>query len=436
MALGAMGVIAYLPLAAGGARAQTHTSPDPAPLVAARALFGEALVAEEAGRFAEALEKFERVRAVRDTASIEYRIGSCHEGLGELALAFRAYLAAQALGRSDPEAADVWRAASDRLDVLAKRVARLTLAMPSPTPDDAEVQIDGSVVASVASLPLAPGRHVVSATADGATPFRSEIALAEGAEVTLTVVLDPRPTAPAGPPPPEKASPPAAAPFIALGGGAVFLAASAVLVIAREGDIADLESRVSGRPLPGGGGRERPRIDAPPRPGRGARGRLVRRHGDRPGGHRRLLVLEDAPRRRGGVHARRRAPRCHRGRRPGLVGRAAMTRIALVLSGALCAGVCACEDVPTLTFAQADASPDAALDAADTDAPAIEASIEGGCSAPRSAQNPFACCGSVACEGLCDGECDACASKCTSPGDFCCAKNNNVICRSGGSTCP
>src|ERR1700733_11973829 len=99
MALGAMGVTAYLPLMTGGARAQTHASPDPDPLAAARALFGEALVAEQAGRFAEALEKFERVRAVRDTASVEYRIGSCHEGLGEPAPAVRAYLPAPGAGR-------------------------------------------------------------------------------------------------------------------------------------------------------------------------------------------------------------------------------------------------------------------------------------------------------------------------------------------------
>lgn len=113
-----------------------------------------------------------------------------------------------------------------------------------------------------------------------------------------------------------------------------------------------------------------------------------------------------------------------------------MTRIALALSGALSAGVCACEDVPTLTFAQADATPEAALDAADTDAPAIDASVEAGCSAPGSPQNPFICCGPVACEGQCAGQCDMCMKKCASPGDFCCAKLNNVICRPAGAACP
>jgi len=116
------------------ARAQSAAAPTPDPLAAARALFAEALQDEEAGRFAVALEKFERVRAVRDTASIEYRIASCHEGLGEPAEAYRAYDAAEALGRQDPQSADVARAASARRDALAKQVARLTLVPPGPPP--------------------------------------------------------------------------------------------------------------------------------------------------------------------------------------------------------------------------------------------------------------------------------------------------------------
>jgi uncharacterized membrane protein len=66
-------------LVASVAGAQTSAPPSPDSLAAARALFGEALRDENSERFGEALEKFERVRAVRDTPSIEYRIGSCYE---------------------------------------------------------------------------------------------------------------------------------------------------------------------------------------------------------------------------------------------------------------------------------------------------------------------------------------------------------------------
>ncbi len=233
-------------LVASVARAQ---APSPAvldPLAAARALFAQALADEEAGRFADALEKFERVRAVRDTASIEYRIGTCYEGLQQPAPAFRAYLAAETLGANDPQGADVSRAATERLDALAKRVARLTLTMSSHAPAGAQVRIDDGIVATASPIPLAPGRHVVSATAAGALPFRSEIALAEGAQVSLTVVLEPAVSGPGEAPPPRMSDSRATVGWLAVGGGATLVALSAILLVARHDDIADLNGACPG----------------------------------------------------------------------------------------------------------------------------------------------------------------------------------------------
>jgi hypothetical protein len=231
-------------LLASTAHAQPPGPAGPDALATARALFSEALRDEEAGRFGDALAKFERVRAVRDTASIEYRIGSCYEGLGQPAPAYRAYLAAQALGASDPQGAEVSHAASDRLDALGRQLARLTLILPNPAPADAEVRVDDGVVATADPIALAPGRHVVSATASGATPFRTEIALAEGAQVALTVVLQPPPA-----PQPVEKPPPAPAPerdsseaarWVTLGGGVALMAVSAILLVVRHNEISDL----------------------------------------------------------------------------------------------------------------------------------------------------------------------------------------------------
>jgi hypothetical protein len=168
--------------------------------VAARALFAEALQDEEAGRFAVALEKFERVRAVRDTASIEYRIASCHEGLGEPAEAYRAYDAAEALGRQDPQSADVVRAASARRDALAKQVAQLTLVTPSPPP----------------AAPREPR---------------------------------PAPALETPAPGPGRSSLPG---WLAIGGGAAFVAASAILLVVRADDIAALNRACPGGRCPPG----------------------------------------------------------------------------------------------------------------------------------------------------------------------------------------
>jgi hypothetical protein len=243
-------------LLASVARAQPPSPAAPEALASARALFAEALRDEEGRRFGEALAKFERVRAVRDTASIEYRIGSCHEGLGEPVPAYRAYLSAQTLGASDPLGADVARAASDRIDALQRQLALLTLILPNPAPADAEVRIDDGVVAMGGPIPLVPGRHVVSATASGAAPFRSDISLADGAQVTLAVVLQPppppspTPVEPA-PPVPEKDSL-VVARWLTVGGGTGLVAASAILLIARHNLISDLNQQCKGGVCPPG----------------------------------------------------------------------------------------------------------------------------------------------------------------------------------------
>jgi hypothetical protein len=100
-----------------------------------------------------------------------------------------------------------------------------------------------------------------------------------------------------------------------------------------------------------------------------------------------------------------------------------MRRVAILAApiAALAALPCACEEVPTLTFTQADAASDAALEAESL-------SADGGpdgCVAPGNGQTYF-CCGTLACEGLCTQQCGMCMDKCT-PGQFCCAKNSNVV---------
>jgi hypothetical protein len=224
------------------ARAQVPVSASSDPLAAARALFSEALQDEEAGRFAVALAKFEQVRAVRDTPSIEYRVATCHEGLGEPALAYGAYRAAVALGRDDPRSADVSVVASTRLDALAKHLARVTLQTSTPRLAGLDVRIDDRpvTVAMAEPIPLVPGRHVVDATAPGAMPFRRAIVVAEGEQVSLAVDLAP------GPVPVASVAAPGGharttAGWLALGGGVGLVAASAVLLVVRHDDIAALD---------------------------------------------------------------------------------------------------------------------------------------------------------------------------------------------------
>lgn len=254
-AIAVASVAASFVLAISSARAQALGPSNPDPLAAARALFAEALRDEGAGRFRAALEKFERVRAVRDTAAIEYRIGTCHDGLEEPALAFRAYRASLELSGRDPQSADIARAASDGLRALAPRVALLFLvmpAMPASYRAGVDLRVDGLPVTPVTadSIPLAPGPHVVTATTLGVTPFRSEISLAAGAQIALTVVLAiPFPSEDA-PLPRKTAS--AAGAWLAIGGGVASLAAATILFVLRHDDIAALNRACPGGACPAG----------------------------------------------------------------------------------------------------------------------------------------------------------------------------------------
>jgi hypothetical protein len=112
---------------------------------------------------------------------------------------------------------------------------------------------------------------------------------------------------------------------------------------------------------------------------------------------------------------------------------------ASVFASVLASAASGCESVPVLTFADVDGPGDAADTDATDDAPETSpADVEAGAEAACPESPPpgtSVCCGAVACEGLCAGQCDTCAARCTTPGEFCCAKNNNVLCLSAGSIC-
>jgi hypothetical protein len=251
-------------LAASGALASPSPGQPPSPpprteeeLAAARRLFADALRDEEARRFEVALDAFRRVRDVRDTAPVEYRIGTCLEGLGRLTEAMSAYDGAVRLGEGDIAQADLVAGSRERADVLSKRVAHLSLTPSSHAPPDAEMRVDGTR-RPAGDVVLDPGSHRVEATASGAPPFQSDITLPEGGRLSLTVPLDPAPVSSTLPPqageqraPVETgttASSTSTWGWIAIGAGTVLVAGSITSFVLRESDI-----RTANRLCAGGG---------------------------------------------------------------------------------------------------------------------------------------------------------------------------------------
>lgn len=251
--LGAASAVATPALAQTSAPTKAPASDE---LRAARELFQDAYKDEQERRFTQALEKFQRVAAVRESASVRYRIGSVLESLGRLREArdaFRALASSKpSLPANEQEIAD---SGAERAHQLDKKIPRLVLKLQANAPADARVTVDGaSVPASISPRPieLDPGEHLVQATSPTSRPSETKVTLVEGGEVSVSVVLEPIggarvqpvarppvvepiPTEPTGPRKDNTLA------FIALGaGGAVFVTGLVLLAI-REGDISEIE---------------------------------------------------------------------------------------------------------------------------------------------------------------------------------------------------
>jgi hypothetical protein len=163
-------------------------------LAAARKLFGQAVADEDEGRYDTALEKFQRVEAVKDTANVRYRIATCLENLGRRAEALSNYEEAVRLAEGDKTAAEAARASAARIEQLDRVVPRLTVVLPPDAPPDTEVRVDDLPLGADAlrnPMPLDPGHHTIAANALGRAPYRTGVTLPEGGAVTITVALQP-----------------------------------------------------------------------------------------------------------------------------------------------------------------------------------------------------------------------------------------------------
>lgn len=227
-----------------GAYAQAK-APTPEELKAAREMFQEAYKDEQEKRFTQALDKFQRVAAVKESASVRYRIGSVLEQLGRLREArdaFRALAASKpSLSAPEQEIADN---AAERAHQLDRKIPKLVLRLQANPPADARVSIDGAPVPASTTprrIELDPGEHLVQASSPTSAPAESKVALAEGGEVEYMVTLVPAVktvVAPPPPPPPHRNNTLA---YVALGAGGVLLVTGLVLLGVREGDISDIK---------------------------------------------------------------------------------------------------------------------------------------------------------------------------------------------------
>jgi serine/threonine-protein kinase len=164
-----MGVLAIAPAVARAASA--------APDAEAVAFFDEGRKLMAAGKYADAIARFEESLRHARTVGALLNLGRCYEETGRAASAWATYRAGESLAREmhDGREADAHRFA----EAARPRVSTLTLdARALAGVEGVTVKRDGvdvGVAARGEAAPVDPGSHVVEVQAPGKTPWRGSI---------------------------------------------------------------------------------------------------------------------------------------------------------------------------------------------------------------------------------------------------------------------
>ncbi|WP_438041835.1 tetratricopeptide repeat protein [Sorangium sp. So ce128] len=161
---------------------------------ALRLQFAQGLTLEIAGRWADALDRFEAIARRRPTANVTYHIGLCHERLGRLRTAERTYHNARAIADADADAnarkasPGVLAEIDARLEDLEGRMPRIVLNLAGAT-DGVTLLLDGEVTQPSRAIRVDPGPHVAVALRHGIPVAASAFSSHERRTrfVTLTV---------------------------------------------------------------------------------------------------------------------------------------------------------------------------------------------------------------------------------------------------------
>jgi hypothetical protein len=233
------------------ARAQSGKGPPPTAREQERtARYNEGLALAQAGRWEEALPKFQEVVAIRSHPRALVALATAEEKTGRLTAAKRTYAKTQVDARSTGENELAERATS-ALAALESLLPHVVLRFPSGA-SDAAVTLDGAPVgASPQGIEVDPGEHRIVVAAAHSRPFEHTFRIAQAERREILVELTPTETqgtnvgmAPAGPPPdrPMARRPPIAV-WILGGAGIAATAAGLVVRASAQSDYEDAQGR-------------------------------------------------------------------------------------------------------------------------------------------------------------------------------------------------
>ena len=203
------GRVAWLALLLLGALARRASANEPD---RAEQLFQRARALMEKDDFAAACPMLEEAYSLDHGEGTLLAMALCHEGYGKPATALREYKEslAQAVRANRPDRVML---AESHVQKLEARVPRIAVRLPSPTPADLSVTIDGAPVdraVLVAGAPVDPGRHEIVASEPGAPPWSSGVDVATAGTLVVDVPpfagTTPRASVSATAPPPASRS--------------------------------------------------------------------------------------------------------------------------------------------------------------------------------------------------------------------------------------
>jgi hypothetical protein len=221
--------------------------PTPEEIAAARELWDSGLAFERANKWEEALEKFEKVAAVKTTAQVRYHIALCHEHLGRLVDALNGYGLALQEARA-AKAREVLDNAPARIEAVRGRVGKLYIRVKGVI-RTSQITLDGKPIALAlldTGIPVDPGKHGVWAKRGKKIVDHATFEVEEGASANVQLTVHDPEEEPVDRPPPVPKKPPPKAPsripaYVVGGAGVALLIGSGVFLGLRQATIAAIE---------------------------------------------------------------------------------------------------------------------------------------------------------------------------------------------------
>lgn len=183
----ALAVLACVALVYGDA---AHAAP-PADEAAAQQLFDEGLALMDAKRYPEACARLEQSYRLDSAMGTKYRLAECFALAGLTGTAWKLYrevaVDARTAGRTDRA-----QQAEEDANAIAPRVPWLTVRAPTDAASlhGLVVQLDDAAVRNEDlgnRIPVDPGAHTITATADGRRSFRQTVRSLEGSSVEVQI---------------------------------------------------------------------------------------------------------------------------------------------------------------------------------------------------------------------------------------------------------